>query len=77
MPYETFIDDSGPSTRLLNVVAAYAKLPKDGNLAFRTGTIYYYPTAAEWRPGNRGVKCFPWDGSRTYTRSQGRRPAPP
>ncbi|MDG4824478.1 septum formation family protein [Asanoa sp. WMMD1127] len=68
--YKTFIDDSETIHKAcLNAVATYAKLPKDGNLAFRTGTIYYYPTAAEWDQGNRGVKCFSWDSGRTYTRS--------
>ncbi|SDZ35941.1 Septum formation [Asanoa ishikariensis] len=69
-PYKTFIDDGEAIHKAcLNTVAAYAKLPKDDNLAFRTGTIYYYPTAAEWDQGNRGVKCFSWDSGRTYTRS--------
>ncbi|GAA1891133.1 hypothetical protein GCM10009687_70020 [Asanoa iriomotensis] len=68
--YKAFVDDGETIHKAcLNAVATYAKLPKDGNLAFRTGTIYYYPTAAEWDMGNRGVKCFSWDSGRTYTRS--------
>ncbi|MEV0718935.1 septum formation family protein [Asanoa sp. NPDC050611] len=69
-PYKTFIDDGEAIHKAcLETVADYAELPKDNNLAFRTGTIYYYPTAAEWDMGNRGVKCFSWDSGRTYTRS--------
>ncbi|GIF71432.1 septum formation family protein [Asanoa siamensis] len=69
-PYKTFIQDNDSIHKAcLNTVAAYAGLPKDGNLSFRTGTIYYYPTAAEWDQGNRGVKCFSWDSNRTFSRS--------
>jgi hypothetical protein len=69
-PYKAFIDDGEDIHKAcLDRVADYADLPKDGNLRFRTGTIYYYPTAAEWDQGNRGVKCFSWDSGRTYTRS--------
>ena len=53
----------------LNVVASYAKVPRDSNLVYRSGTIYYYPTETEWNQGNRGVKCFSWDSSRNFTKS--------
>lgn len=53
----------------LSVVASYAKLPKDGNLQYRAGTIYYFPQEDEWNRGNRGVKCFLWRSDRTFTAS--------
>jgi len=68
--YKTFLaDDETIHKACLDLVASYAKLPKDDNLGARTGTIYYYPTTAEWDQGNRGVKCFSWDSGRTFTRS--------
>lgn len=42
------------------VVASYAKVPNDGNLKYRAGTIFYYPSEYEWQLGDRGVKCFLW-----------------
>ncbi|SCL30443.1 Septum formation [Micromonospora pallida] len=51
------------------MVAKYAKVPDDGNLKYRTGTIYFHPSADEWQDGNRGVQCFLWLSSRSLTRS--------
>lgn len=51
------------------VVAKYAKIPNDGDIEFRVGTIYYHPNEAEWREGNRGVQCFLWVDDRDLTRS--------
>jgi hypothetical protein len=51
------------------MVAKYAKVPDDGNLKYRTGTIYYHPSADEWKDGNRGVQCFLWLSDRSLTRS--------
>ncbi|MGN9914596.1 septum formation family protein [Phytohabitans sp. LJ34] len=42
------------------VIAKWAKIPNDGNLKFRTGTIIYFPTEEEWNDGDRGVQCFAW-----------------
>ena len=53
----------------LDVVASFAKLPNDGNLQYRAGTIYYFPQEDEWERGNRGVKCFLWRSDRTFTKS--------
>ncbi|OZV73877.1 hypothetical protein CA850_30700 [Micromonospora echinospora] len=51
------------------MVASYAKVPDDSNLKYRTGTIYYHPSAEEWKDGNRGVQCFLWLSDRSLTRS--------
>ncbi|MFC3501928.1 septum formation family protein [Micromonospora krabiensis] len=51
------------------LLAGYAKVPNDGNLQYRAGTIFYHPFEQEWRNGNRGVQCFLWVSDRNLTRS--------
>ncbi|GAB3140864.1 hypothetical protein GCM10027290_12430 [Micromonospora sonneratiae] len=53
----------------LSVVASYAKVPNDGDLKYRAGTIYYYPSRSDWEAGERGIKCFVWVSSRDLTGS--------
>jgi hypothetical protein len=62
-------NDTAIHRACLNVVASYAKLPKDSNLQFRTGTIYYYPPEDDWAQGNHGVQCFLWRSDKTLTKS--------
>ncbi|MDG4798488.1 septum formation family protein [Micromonospora sp. WMMD1082] len=52
-----------------SAIARYAKVPDDGNLQYRVGTIFYHPSEGEWRSGNRSVQCFLWINDRTLTRS--------
>jgi hypothetical protein len=51
------------------VVAKWAKVPNDGNIKFRTGTIIYFPTEEEWNNGDRGVQCFLWISDQDLRRS--------
>jgi hypothetical protein len=51
------------------VVAKWAKVPNDGNLQFRTGTIIYFPDEEEWEAGDRGVQCFMWISDQDLRRS--------
>ncbi|MFI5487213.1 septum formation family protein [Micromonospora echinaurantiaca] len=51
------------------LIAKYAKVPDDGNLQYRAGTIFYHPFERDWQNGNRGVQCFLWVSDRTLTRS--------
>jgi hypothetical protein len=51
------------------VVAKWAKVPNDGNIKFRTGTIIYFPTEDEWNNGDRGVQCFLWISDQDLRRS--------
>jgi Septum formation len=51
------------------VVAKWAKVPNDGNIKFRTGTIIYFPTEDEWNNGDRGVQCFLWISDQNLRRS--------
>lgn len=39
-------------------VAEYVDVPVDGNLVFRTGTISYWMSQAEWDNGDRGFRCY-------------------
>jgi len=69
--YQAFIegDEKAVHRGCQRLIAAYAKVPNDGDIQYRTGTIYFSPTAPEWEQGNRGVKCFSWDSTRTLNRS--------
>ncbi|MDQ7907989.1 septum formation family protein [Phytohabitans sp. ZYX-F-186] len=51
------------------VIAKWAKVPNDGNLKYRTGTIIYFPDEDEWADGNRGVQCFLWISDQDLRRS--------
>lgn len=71
---ETSYDDFGKNTQRAHtgcrgVVAKWAKVPNDGNIEFRTGTIIYYPSEDEWEAGNRGVQCFLWISAQNLRRS--------
>lgn len=68
--FAAFTKDTGRVHRgCRGVVASYAKIPNDGDIEFRVGTIYYHPNEEEWREGNRGVQCFLWVDDRDLTRS--------
>ena len=56
-------------TECRKVVADYVKVPKDGDLQYRTGTIALPPEQEAWEAGDRGVRCFLWFGDRKLTRS--------
>lgn len=51
------------------VIAKWAKVPNDGNIKFRTGTIIYFPDEDEWADGDRGVQCFLWISDQDLRRS--------
>jgi hypothetical protein len=51
------------------VVAKWAKVPNDGNIEYRTGTIIYFPDEEEWEAGDRGVQCFLWISDQNLRRS--------
>lgn len=42
------------------VIAAYAGVPYDGNLQYRTGVVTIAFSKAAWELGNRGVRCYLW-----------------
>lgn len=51
------------------LIAKYVKVPNNGDLQYRAGTIIYHPLEAEWKNGDRGVQCFLWVSDRTLTRT--------
>jgi Septum formation len=68
--YATFEKDSAAIHKGCRArVAAFAKVPNDGNLQYRVGTIFYQPTEYEFRSGNRSVQCFLWRDDQPLTRS--------
>lgn len=68
--YKQFRDNAtGAHDGCRKQVASFVKVPNDGNLRYRTGTITYRPSEEEWKLGERGVQCFLWISSRELTRS--------
>ncbi|MEU4371078.1 septum formation family protein [Micromonospora chersina] len=51
------------------LIAKYVKVPNNGDMVYRAGTIIYHPFEEEWNDGDRGVQCFLWVSDRTLTRS--------
>jgi hypothetical protein len=62
-------DDAHVQQGCLGVIAAFAKVPNDGDIRYRVGWISYNPRKEEWDAGDRGVQCFLWLSSRDLTRS--------
>ncbi|MDG4766480.1 septum formation family protein [Solwaraspora sp. WMMD406] len=61
LSYDYFADNSvRVHERCRAVVAGFARLPVDGDLRFRFGTIYDYPFRDEWDEGNKTVRCLLW-----------------
>lgn len=52
-----------------SAIAKFTKVPDDSRIDQRVGSIFYYPSEAEWAAGNRGVQCFLWMEDRNLTRS--------
>ncbi|MEV6816905.1 septum formation family protein, partial [Micromonospora sp. NPDC051296] len=52
-----------------SVLARYAGLPDDADLAFRSDVVVRPPGAGRWRAGDRGVRCYLWLADRAVTGS--------
>ncbi|PZG21081.1 hypothetical protein C1I95_08200 [Micromonospora craterilacus] len=52
-----------------SVLARFASLPDDGDLAFRSDMVVRPPGAGRWRAGDRGVRCYLWLADRAVTGS--------
>jgi hypothetical protein len=52
-----------------SAIAAFAGVPDDADMQYRSGWISYNPTRAEWQLGERRVRCFLWFSDRTFTHS--------
>lgn len=62
-------DDARTAKGCRGVIAAYAGVPDDADMKYRSGWISYNPTRGEWQQGERGVRCFLWFSDRQLTRS--------
>jgi hypothetical protein len=51
------------------LVAKFAKVPDDGNIKYRTGTVLVPNGPVEWKDGNRGVRCYAWLSRKKISRS--------
>ncbi|RIV31690.1 septum formation family protein [Micromonospora radicis] len=51
------------------ILARYAGVPDDTDLAYRSDVVVRPPGAGRWRVGDRGVRCYLWLGDRKVTGS--------
>jgi hypothetical protein len=51
------------------VIASFTGIPNDDKLRYRVGQITYGFGKADWDVGNRGVRCYIWMDSKTFTKS--------
>ncbi|GHJ46439.1 hypothetical protein Cs7R123_37810 [Catellatospora sp. TT07R-123] len=51
------------------VIAKYVKVPADGNMKYRTGVAWDWPSEADWDAGDHGVRCHIWLDKKKVTRS--------
>src|SRR5262249_55058383 len=65
------LKDNPPSghPKRRSAIAAYAGVPDDGNMKYRTGSYYFYPTESEWNAGDHSVRCVMWQDTRHLTAS--------
>ncbi|GAB4059648.1 septum formation family protein [Catellatospora paridis] len=51
------------------VIAGFAKVPNDGNINYRTGVVWNWPSQADWEAGDHGVRCHLWLSKKKVTKS--------
>jgi Septum formation len=59
--YEGVSDDNNRQAihrKCLSVIAGYVGVPDDGNMRFRSGSGYWYPSEDDWAAGDRFVRCY-------------------
>ncbi len=52
-----------------SAIAAYVGVPDNGDMKYRTGTYYRYPSENDWIAGDRNIRCHLWKGKKTLNRS--------
>jgi hypothetical protein len=62
-------DNNSTHAACRKVIGRYAKVPIDGNLHYRTGSSYRFPSQEAWDGGDHGVRCYYWSSGRKITRS--------
>lgn len=55
--------------KCLTIIAAFAGVPDDGNLKYRTGSYYSYGSSKDWAAGDHSIRCHLWLDSKNMTRS--------
>ncbi|MEV4411594.1 septum formation family protein [Catellatospora sp. NPDC049609] len=56
-------------TKCRSLVAKYVKVPDDGQMRYRTGLIWDWPSREDWDAGNHHVSCHLWLDKRKLTKS--------
>ncbi|WP_203912124.1 septum formation family protein [Rhizocola hellebori] len=56
-------------TKCRSMIAGYVGVPDNGDMKYRTGTYYHYPSEAEWADGDHAIRCHLWLSGKTLTRS--------
>lgn len=51
------------------VIAKFVKVPNDGNMNYRTGVVWNWPSKADWEAGDHAVRCHLWLDKKKVTRS--------
>lgn len=52
-----------------SLIARYVGVPDDGQMKYRTGSSYSYPSEQDWEDGDRGVRCHLWLDTKKLTSS--------
>jgi hypothetical protein len=52
-----------------SMIAGYVGVPDNGDMKYRTGTYYRYPTEQAWADGDRAIRCHLWLSGKTLKRS--------
>jgi hypothetical protein len=52
-----------------SVIASFAGIPNDDKIRYRVGQITYGFGKGDWDIGNRGVRCYIWMDSKSFTKS--------
>lgn len=67
--YSKLKNDDAMAAACRGVIAKYVGLANDGNMKYRTGVIWDYPSESEWNAGDHGVRCWLWLSKKTVSRS--------
>ena len=55
--------------RCRSLIARYVGVPDDGNMRYRSGSYYSFPSKRDWDDGDRGVRCHLWMSDKQLTAS--------
>jgi hypothetical protein len=52
-----------------SLIAGYVGVPDDGNMKYRSGSYYSYPSKKDWDAGDHGIRCHLYMGKKVLTSS--------